>query len=1099
MRNQTGNGFSLVMELEDPQRLWELLEWLKVKKKEIRKTFGELGYVHFARFLPVPDKGLLLIVSEFDGDAKDYVMDFAAVLDEAFTKILSYMKDRPPLPVRQYPDEFWAYVDRHTKLPLPNGALQAHEDIYCAYPDRSVAEITRATGVGVLPGTERAIDEAAVRAAALVDQNDVQANVLRGYRAQRALHLGFGFPTAIGSDLHRDASGNGGDDDEAFDERAFGPARALLAKLIELVTPQSAAGEAKACVTLGLTHAGLQALGLPQQILDDFPVAFREGPAVRAERLGDTGRNAPEHWSIGLPHRNAGLVHGIVSILGDEHEFDRLAGRIRSLIGSESIRFERDAEALGRYGDAVHFGYRDGFGQPRFEGLSGYTRQVPPAQKAVIGDLLLGRDYPNSRGSRFIGELPPALASNGTYAAFRVIEQDVEAFEKLLERVEADYGVKPDLTAAKLMGRWYNGSPLVLNPQEPSPQEPSLQEPSQPSPQEPNPRLSNLDAFDFATPAGDVDDRDGRRCPIGSHIRRLNPRSGTVVGLPTSRRIVRRGMPYGPPYVAANADGAADSRQAATERGLVGLFLCGDLESQFEFVQGVWANGDLSAPGLRHTQDPIVGAREGDTPFRFHPGEDKPEITIMVPPLTRTRGSAYLFVPGIEGLKWLASKGWRPDSPKPIERRADWRKMVNIDRFDPTDPQFLADPYPFYASLRAQRPVCRIGAPYNAWWVFSHALVSEVCAEENKNRFLKPGRKAKTQPRPVGVVNGQLDDGLFYMNPDRHGCAREILDPVFKTAVRGAQDKARALANELLSAERAKGQMDIVGEFASKLASGVFMDIMGIPLTDPDVEDRGSDSERKEAVGLERKIVDGWIRTTLYANDKALPKEQRLKGATARMALYTYLHALGKEAGHAGSGDAPTLLAGIQRYTGCPAAERQLSPEESANTAVHFALGGYLSTEFLIASGIYNLLRHPDQWQRLRRSPDLIPNAVHEMLRFDAPFQLADRWVEEDTDLGGRTIPAGSLVTVVYGSANRDPARFSDPDRFDIERPINDDNLGFGRGIHYCIGARLAKWIAGAAIEALIEHCPTARIAEKPSWARDPYFRSLPKLLVSWY
>ncbi|HRO59501.1 MAG TPA: cytochrome P450 [Burkholderiaceae bacterium] len=1062
MRNQTGNGFNLVMELEDPQRLGELTQWLDEKKPQIRKTFGELGYVHFARFLPIPEKGLLLIVSEFDGDAKDYVMDFAAVLDEAFTKILSYMKNRPRLPVRQYPDEFWAYVDRYTKIPLPNGELKAHPDPYSAYPGLSVTDITSAARVGMLAGTPRTIEDAAVRAAASVDERDVQANVLRGYRARRALHLGFEFPTGFGAGGRHGAAG----------DRRVRSARALLAELIALVTPHSAGGEVPACMTLGLTHAGLQALGLPQATLDDFPVAFREGPRVRAERLGDTGRNSPDHWNLGSLGKSATVVHGIVSILArSERDFDRLADRVRELIGPASIRFERDAQALGDQGDLVHFGYRDGFGQPRFEGLPDQAKQVPPAQRAVIGDLLLGRDYPNSRGSRFIGELPPALATHGTYAAFRVIEQDTEAFEKLLDRVQTQYGVERELTAAKLMGRWRNGSPLVLNPLTP---DPGMVEP---------------DAFDYVTPAGQVDDRDGRRCPIGSHIRRLNPRSGTVVGLPMSRRIVRRGMPYGPPHEAGTSAGTPGARRTPTERGLAGLFLCGDLESQFEFVQGVWANGDLSAPGLRQTQDPIVGARECDTPFRFRPREAEAEITIMVPPLTRTRGSAYLFMPGIAGLRWLAGAGWETDTQTPAQHRADWRTKVNIDRFEPTDPQFLADPYPFYAAFRERHPVCRIEAPYDAWWVFSHKLVTEVC--ERRNEFLKPGQEAKLQPRPVGVVNSQLDDGLFYMNPERHTCVRKMLDPIFESAIHDARNKARALAGRLLEAERVKGQMDMVGGFASKLASAVYMDVMGIP-------PEGTEASSQE-IDDERKTVDRWIRTTLHANDKALPKEQRAPGATTRMALYTYLHALGKEAGQSGPSERPKLLAAIQQRTGCPASALRLSPEEAANTAVHFALGGYLSTEFLIASGIYNLLRHPDQWQLLCRERHRIDEAVHEMLRFDAPFQIADRWVGKDTELNGQTIPGGSLVAVVYGSANRDPEKFPDPDRFDIARSNMADNLGFGHGIHYCIGDQLAKWVAGAAIEALIEHYPMARIAEQPSWARDPYFRSLPKLLVRWY
>ena len=126
--------------------------------------------------------------------------------------------------------------------------------------------------------------------------------------------------------------------------------------------------------------------------------------------------------------------------------------------------------------------------------------------------------------------------------------------------------------------------------------------------------------------------------------------------------------------------------------------------------------------------------------------------------------------------------------------------------------------------------------------------------------------------------------------------------------------------------------------------------------------------------------------------------------------------------------------------------------------------------------------------------------AIDEMLRYDAPFQLADRWVENDTKLGDVTILAGSVFAVAYGSANRDPAVFPDPDRFDITRSQRKSdteptpNYGFGDGMHRCIGEWLARPVTAVAIAALLDRCPTARIGEVGPWAADPYFRSLTKL-----
>ena len=115
---------------------------------------------------------------------------------------------------------------------------------------------------------------------------------------------------------------------------------------------------------------------------------------------------------------------------------------------------------------------------------------------------------------------------------------------------------------------------------------------------------------------------------------------------------MRRGLPYGPKWDPAQPDAQK------TERGLFGLFLCADLEAQFEFIQKVWASGDLSAPGLRGTHDPFAAGRGEATPFRLRPHDDAAELTVTVPPLVRTRGSLYLFYPGLKGLHWLAQAGW---------------------------------------------------------------------------------------------------------------------------------------------------------------------------------------------------------------------------------------------------------------------------------------------------------------------------------------------------------------------------------------------------------------------------------------------------------
>jgi len=407
--------------------------------------------------------------------------------------------------------------------------------------------------------------------------------------------------------------------------------------------------------------------------------------------------------------------------------------------------------------------------------------------------------------------------------------------------------------------------------------------------------------------------------------------------------------------------------------------------------------------------------------------------------------------------------------------------------FDPTSAHFLADPYRAYAELRnaalarggaAVPGLVRVGAPYDAWWVTSHALVTQVC--DDPDVFVKPGGRRDPPARPFGITAG-LDDGLFFLNGDRHRQVRALMEGVFGPAIRGAEAHAQAVADQLVDEALAAGRCDLVRDYAAKLATTVFMALLGIP-----------GPEQGPAHAVERLIVDGWLRLMLARHDKTLHPLLRAEGATASMALRTYLQLRGNELRD--EKDDGSILAGIaQRITGpgkAPGSD-ELSPDEAINTAAHFALGGYLSTEFLIGSGILNLLRHPGPWALLQKEPDRLGAAIDEMLRFDAPFQMADRWVDNDADLGGQKIPAGSRVVVAYGAANRDPAAFSDPDRFDITRSDAGGHYGFGHGPHRCIGAPLARIVAGVAVRTLLDRAPWVRLGEVGPWGSNPYFRAL--------
>jgi deferrochelatase/peroxidase EfeB len=455
------------------------------------------------------------------------------------------------------------------------------------------------------------------------DLRDIQGNVVRGYRMPNARH--FALRVTDSGAARRFVGG-------------LIPGSEGESPRVTTASPWSS-GKPSYCLNIGFTWNGLSVLGLPPSTLSLFPSEFRNGPQGNAKQIGDEGPSAPATWTMGGP-RNA-QVHAILSLFANEARdpcMERWTAVLNRLFAASGIEPVWRIDATALPDGKVHFGYDDGIAQPRIMGVP--RKQRPDMQpEAKPGEFLLGRDYLNQYGGNFIGGLPPQLADNATYGAFRVLEQDVAAFEQFLVMAGQRYNMSPELVAAKLMGRWRNGVPLTLSPDTPAPARGI--EPHQ------------INNFDYA-PSDEhptyFDDKIGLRCPVGSHIRRLNPRSSLVMGMPYSRRIIRRGMPYGPAYDPTSPD------DAPRARGLVGYFICGDLGMQFEFLQSTWVNADFATTGIRGTREPLLGAQPGcggQFVLRTNDARD-PIVFDNLPRFVRTRGSVYCFIPAVGGLRFLA-------------------------------------------------------------------------------------------------------------------------------------------------------------------------------------------------------------------------------------------------------------------------------------------------------------------------------------------------------------------------------------------------------------------------------------------------------------
>jgi Dyp-type peroxidase family len=379
----------------------------------------------------------------------------------------------------------------------------------------------------------------------------------------------------------------------------------------------------KRWVTVAFTWKGLRALGLDEASLSSFPEEFKQGMPARAEMLGDTGVNAPGHWVGGLASPD---LHAIAILFArDEPERLRCVGEHDKLVAAckgVKVLSVLDLNASPPFNYAHdHFGYRDRLSQPVIEG-SGEEPTPGSGVPLKAGEFILG--YPDEFGAIAINPQPKMLARNGSYMAYRRLEEHVGKFREFL-RQHGDTPEEQELIAAKLMGRWRSGAPLVLSPDK---DDPALAADMQ----------RNND-FNY----GEMDPH-GYAVPLGSHARRMNPRD-TAANI-NRRRMIRRGATYGP----ALPDGAPDD---GVERGIAAFIICGSLIRQFEFAQNVWAN-DRNFHELGNERDPVIGNQDGTLEFKI-PKRPIRKIITGLPAFTTVKGGAYFFLPGLKALGYLAS------------------------------------------------------------------------------------------------------------------------------------------------------------------------------------------------------------------------------------------------------------------------------------------------------------------------------------------------------------------------------------------------------------------------------------------------------------
>jgi cytochrome P450 len=403
--------------------------------------------------------------------------------------------------------------------------------------------------------------------------------------------------------------------------------------------------------------------------------------------------------------------------------------------------------------------------------------------------------------------------------------------------------------------------------------------------------------------------------------------------------------------------------------------------------------------------------------------------------------------------------------------------MTATAAFTPADPAFVADPYPAYAALRDEGRVLYDPAS-DHWLVPHHADVNALLRDRRFGRTYlhvashaemgRPEEPAYLAPFWQLIRNGMLD-----REPPDHTRLRRLVAKAFTPRMverlrPRVQERVDRLVDDLAEA----GGGDLVAGLAEPLSVAVIADLLGVPEAD-------------------RPLLRPWS-AQICGMYEVNPTEEAARVASGAATEFSgYLRGLSRERRARPADDLITAL--TQVVDGGD----QLTEDELIGTVVLLLNAGHEATVNFTGIGWWRLFQHPDQLARLRREPRLLPGAIEELLRYDTPLQMFERWVLEDVEICGVAVPKGAELGLLFGSANRDPAVFPDPDRLDLGREEAAQHLGFGAGVHYCLGAPLGRLELELSFGTLLRRLPELAPAAAPAWKPTYILRGLEALRVS--
>lgn len=391
-------------------------------------------------------------------------------------------------------------------------------------------------------------------------------------------------------------------------------------------------------------------------------------------------------------------------------------------------------------------------------------------------------------------------------------------------------------------------------------------------------------------------------------------------------------------------------------------------------------------------------------------------------------------------------------------------------------PEVRANPYPFYAQLRSQDPI-HWDEELGFWVLTRYADIAAVYHDPRFSRAQGLRRGYERLPESEQVmaqpVYQSFSKTMFYSDPPYHTRLRGLVNSAFTpTAIEQMRPYVQRTVDQLLDAVQTNGKMDVIHDFAYPLPILVIVQMLGLPA--------------EERIQFKKWSDD------LFAILGSVPHapERMERAARSLEQLTDYITKLSDARRQGPQQDLLTALVEAVEDG------EQLTQEELVANVIILLSAGHETTSNLIGNGLLALLQNPDQMQKLRQQPRLMLSAVEEMMRYDNPVQIAYRSAARDVEIGGKLIRQGQLVNSILAAGNRDPEHYSEPDRFEIARDEG-RHLGFGLGIHFCLGAPLVRLEAQVAFSTMLRRFPELSLAtENLEWQEHPIFRGVKSLPV---